>query len=124
MKIFLLSILSFAGLSASAQLKTIKIEDAAKNVGDSVAFCAKVQSSRYYVQVQGKPTVFYFGKPYPNHELSIVIWEKDRKNFAKPVELLYGDAELCIKGKVLLVDGRPQVVVASPDQVGVQEEGD
>lgn len=124
MKLFLLALLMGSAATASAQLKTIEVQDAAQHVGDSVQFCARVQSSRYYVQVADKPTVFYFGKSYPNHTLSIVIWEKNRRNFSGPVELLYGDAELCVKGRIVLADGRPQIEVAAPEQVGVQPESD
>ncbi|GAB4093497.1 hypothetical protein [Flaviaesturariibacter terrae] len=124
MRLILLALLLGAAAGASAQRTTIKVDEAASHIGDSVRICATVRSSRYYVQVQGKPTVFYFGKPYPNHQLSVVIWEKDRKNFPKPVELLYGDGALCFYGKLTLVDGRPQLEVTTPDQIGLQEEGD
>lgn len=121
--VFLALALAAAG-AAQAQRVTIKVEEAGQHVGDSVQFCATVKTSRYFVQVTGKPTILYFGNPYPNHQLSVVIWERDRKNFPKPVELLYNSGEVCVTGKVVLVDGKPQVEVRSPGQIGFPEDGD
>jgi hypothetical protein len=119
-----LAIILAIGCAASAQVKTIKPEEVDAHIGDSVRICAKVMSSRYYVQLEGKPTVFYFGNLYPKHSFSVIIWQKDRKNFKQPVELAYGDGDLCMKGKLVLVDGKPQLEVSSPDQIGYNDEGD
>ncbi|GAA4339144.1 hypothetical protein [Flaviaesturariibacter amylovorans] len=104
--------------------KTISIDSAAAYAGQHVQFCAPPASSRYFVQMDGKPTLLFFGKPYPNHVLSVVIWEKDRKNFSQPVELLFGAGmgPVCVNGTVKMVEGRPQIEVTSPKGIGIKEE--
>jgi len=116
-------LLLLAANSSSAQ-KVLSVEEAAARVGDSVQFCGDVISFRYAVQETGKPTFFYFGNRFPNQVLTIVIWEKHRKNFSKRVELAYGNATICVRGRVQLVDGKPVVEVSSEDQIGVREEED
>lgn len=122
MRPLFLAALLFAGGSVSAQ-KTIQVEEAANHVGDSVQVCGHPLSVRYAVQENGKPTYFYFGKAYPNHQLTMVIWQKDRKSFKEEhVELAYGDTDICIQGRIELVDGKPVIVVRSESQIGVKDD--
>ena len=120
MKGIALLLLSFLiGASINAQV-TIKLEDAATHVGDSVKTCGKVSGIRFMEGSKGQPTLINMGAAYPNQLLTIVIWEDLRKQFEKAPEELFKDKEVCITGKIELYRDKPQIVIRSKEQVQIQ----
>lgn len=109
--------------TASAQ-KEIKLEDAAKHIGDSVKVCGTVAASRYLSMGEGGPTYFYLGDAYPRQSLTLVVWKKDRKFFTKPPELVYAQQDVCAVGKLELVADKPQLTLYSEAQIKVVEEAE
>lgn len=101
-------------------LKYINVADVAKYIGDSVRFCSKVFSARYFESSANKPTLLDVNASYPNQLLSTVIWEQDRKNFAGAPELMYNNKEVCISGVVQLVNNLPQLVIRHREQIFVK----
>jgi hypothetical protein len=91
--------------------------DAHRHVGREVTVCGHVASATHLASVRGGPTFLNFGKPYPNHTFTIVIWDDARGRFSDPPESLYEDADICVTGKVALYKGKPQIVVRSPTQI-------
>jgi len=114
-----LFLLFLAGLSTRAQV-TIKLEDAAAHVGDSVKACGKVAGMRFMEGSKGQPTLINMGAAYPNQLLTIVIWEDLRKQFDKTPEELFKDKDICITGKIELYRDKPQIVIKSKDQLQLQ----
>ncbi|TMI94629.1 MAG: DNA-binding protein [Bacteroidetes bacterium] len=104
------------GLTVRSQVE-IKLEDAAKHVGDSVKVCGKVSGIRFMENAKGQPTLINLGAAYPNQLLTVVIWEDLRKQFDKTPEELFKDKEICITGKIELYRDKPQIVIRSKEQV-------
>ena len=115
----LLLSLFIVGLSTQAQI-TIKLEDAATHVGDSVKTCGKVAGIRFMEGSKGQPTLINVGAAYPNQLLTIVIWEDLRKQFDKTPEELFKDKDICIVGKIEFYRDKPQIVIKSKDQLQLQ----
>lgn len=101
-------------------LKYINVTDVAKYIGDSVRFCSKVFSARYFESSENKPTLLDVNASFPNQLLNIVIWDRDRKNFAGAPEVMYNNKEVCISGVVQLVSSLPRIVIRHRDQVTVK----
>ena len=108
--IFVLVIFFLWSISASAQT-TIQLADVGEYVGDSVTVCGKVSGGLFLEQAKGKPTFLNLGAAFPNHSLTIVIWNDVRKLFEKAPEELFKDKDVCVTGRVELFRGKPQIVV-------------
>ncbi|HZH63474.1 MAG TPA: hypothetical protein VEY10_01195 [Flavisolibacter sp.] len=103
--------------SVAPLFSTIKAEEAAQHIGDSVMICAKVYTARYLDRSKGKPTLINMGAPYPNQPLTIVIYEEDRAKFNGAPEEAFLDKEICVIGTLQLYNERPQIVVRRKEQI-------
>ncbi len=113
---FLLLIALCCTIASFAQTE-IKIEDAAKHVGDSVKICAKVYGGIFLEQAKGTPTFLNVGGSYPNNPLTLVIWADTRKTFEQKPEEFYKDKYVCIFGKITLFKDKPQIVLYNKNQL-------
>ena len=60
-------------------LKQISVKDIASHVGDSVSFCSKVYSSRYFEASENKPVVLDLQSDFGDPLVNLVIMEGERK---------------------------------------------
>ena len=105
-----------AGFSQTA-IPTIKLEDAAKHIGDSVSVCGKVAGGAFLEQMDDSPTFLTLGAPYPDQLLTLVIWKEQRTAYDPAPETFYVDKEICVTGKIALMRERPQIVIYKKDQI-------
>jgi hypothetical protein len=108
--LFLLSV-----TSALADTPWFSPYDARNQVGESVWICGVVGSARHARSVRGEPTYINLGPAYPEHVFTIVIWASDRSKFDYQPENL--DGGLCVRGRVGMYGGTPQIVVREPSQI-------
>ena len=118
MKCFFLILFIIIGFTSSAQLKEIEIADVSKDVGDSVHVVAQITGVRQLTNSKGQPTFINLGKPYPNHLLTLVIWEDIRKLITTEL------SEDKLKGGIVIVTGvietfkgKPQIVIENTKQL-------
>jgi hypothetical protein len=109
----LLSLL-FIAVAASAQT-TVKIEDIAKHEGDSVMVCTKIFGAKYFDNT-GR-TLLNAGAKYPDNPLTIMVPGESRANFKNKPEDYYLEKNVCIKGKVIMYHGKPEIIVY--DETGI-----
>jgi hypothetical protein len=107
--------------AAMPLFSSIKAEEAAQHIGDSVMICAKVYTARYLDRSKGKPTLINLGAPYPNQPLTIVIYEEDRAKFSSAPEEAFLDKEICVTGTLQLYNEKPQMVIRRKEQITVKE---
>ena len=112
----LLIVFSFLFNSTFAQLE-IKVEDAAKHVGDSVKICTKIFGARYFENSKNAPTLLNAGAKFPDAPLTIVIYGENRAAFKNKPEEYYPEKEICVTGKIVLYKEKPQIVVTSEEQL-------
>ena len=98
---------------------TIKLEDAAKHVGDSVNVCGKVAGGRFMDQLENSPTFLNLGAAYPDQLLSLVIWQDQRGQYDPAPEVQFMDKDVCVTGKIVIMRERPQMVIYKKDQIKV-----
>ena len=96
---------------------TIRADEAAQHIGDSVMVCAKVYTARYLERSKGQPTLLNLGAAFPNQPLTIVIFGEDRVNFSAAPEEAYNNKEICVTGVLQLYNEKPQIVVRKKEQI-------
>lgn len=92
--------------------------EAAAHVGDVATVCGEVASTRYLTSGR-RPTFLNLGRPYPDQDLTIVIWGEDRSRFAEPPDRAFRDRYVCVTGRIELYRGSPQIVVREPASLRV-----
>ena len=114
---YLLIIILVGFTEVSFAQKEIKIGDARKYVGDSVKIFSKIYGGKYLEAVKGSPTFLSLGRPYPNSDLTIVIWDDARKLFKKVPEDYYKGALVSITGRIQMFNNNPSIIVSNPNQI-------
>jgi DNA-binding protein YbaB len=99
------------GPQTSEAFKTIPVEDAAKHIGESVSIKAKVYSYKELANM----TLVNLGAEYPNQLLTVVL-----KGDAKALSTQIDNKLLCVKGKLELYKGKPEMVVTDAGQIQIE----
>lgn len=103
----------------AGELSTVEATEAGEHVGEMLRVCGRVVEATFARQVGGRPTFLNFGGRYPNPEFTVVIWDAVRRQFEAPPEDLYRDRRICVRGRIQLHEGTPQIEVESPGQVAL-----
>jgi hypothetical protein len=89
--------------------------EAANNLGGMATVRGPVVDSYFASRGQGQPTFLDIGRPYPDPDrFSVVIWGRDRPNFATPPEQTYRGRTVCVSGLIDTASGSPGIEVTSP----------
>jgi len=105
-----------AGLLAAA---TIPASAAKDHMNETGTVCGKVVGTRYLDQSPSKITFLNFDKPYPETPFTAIISGADRAKFGEP-EKAYLNKDLCVTGKIVEYNGKPEIVLTDPSQVRVE----
>ncbi|MCI0719387.1 MAG: YHYH domain-containing protein [Acidobacteria bacterium] len=103
------------------ETRTLSAAEAKDHIGETVTVCGKVVSARYAAGSRGSPTFLNLDKSYPEPVFTIIIWGSERASFGQPEGEYYGKA-ICVTGRVENYQGTPEMVVADPRQIALQEE--
>lgn len=114
----------FATLACAAEAEeysplpaeTVTASEVANHIGDVVTACGKVATAQYDKFKKGSPTVFQINKPFPFHDFSVVIWEKDRRKFEEKAQDFYTGKQICATGEVEGTELEPEIVARFPEQ--------
>lgn len=104
--------INFETITASYR-NGLNINDAIKNIGKKATICATVFG------IKSMPTVTQINlvANYPNSPLTIVIFAKNYKNFAAPLEELYKNKNICVQGKIEEYKGKAQIIIEKPEDI-------
>lgn len=94
----------------------IDAKDALQYKGKNVTACGRV----YGIKTTDKVTFINVGDKYPNSPLTVVIFAKDRKNFSQPIEELFANKNICIRGEVVEYQGKAEIIVTKPEDILIQ----
>jgi hypothetical protein len=98
-------------------LPTYAAGEAAAHAGRHARVCGRVVDAAYASGTEGRPTFLNFGRPYPDPVFTALIWGEDRARFSAPPERAYLDRRICVRGRIEMHEGRPEIVVRSPAQL-------
>jgi DNA/RNA endonuclease YhcR with UshA esterase domain len=116
---YIFSFILLCSFSLTRAQQSVKLEDIASHVGDSVTVTGKVYGIKYFESAKASPTLINIGAAFPNQLLTVVIYGEDRKRLELDPEKTFADADLSVTGKVELFKGKPQIVVTDKTQLSV-----
>lgn len=90
-------------------------------VGSECNVCGKVVATRYNKNTATAITYINFDEPYPNTPFSAVIFGKDRINFTYEPEIYLNGKMICVRGKVQMYNGKPQIIATSEKQFSLYQ---
>jgi micrococcal nuclease len=90
--------------------------EAAAHESRIVTVCDSVASTRFLGS--GRRTFLNLARPYPDQPFTVVIPFSVREMFAEPPETRFRHANVCIAGMVTLYQGKPQIMIHDPSQMG------
>ncbi|MES3630892.1 MAG: hypothetical protein PPP56_12085 [Longimonas sp.] len=96
---------------------TIRATEARSHLDRPAEVCGPVTNTSYLPRIGGEPTFLNMGGSYPDQPFTAVIWGEHRGHWSVAPERLYRDAEICVRGRIRLHEGTPQVEVRHPRQV-------
>lgn len=90
-------------------------------IGTDCNVCGKVVATRYNKNTATGITYINFDQPYPNTPFTAVIFGKDRINFTYEPEVYLNGKMVCVRGKVQLHNGKPQIVATNEKQFSLYQ---
>ena len=110
--------LLFSALYLYSQ-ESVSADSLAKYEGKTITVCAKVTGT-HMTSGKSKTTFINFGKPFPDHTFSVVIFKKDLQNFSyKPAKKLL-DKKVCVTGEIKIYKGKPEMIISREDQIKIE----
>ena len=92
------------------QLSVVQSSQARNHIGEILTIRINRAHCGYFPGTSGKPT-FCNDKPYPNHDFTMVVWEKDWSH--------YDGACLLVYGAINSFEGKPEIEVKSSSSVSL-----
>jgi micrococcal nuclease len=94
----------------------IRAVEASAHIGETVTVCDFVASASHLRRGR-RPTFLNLGRPFPEQDLTVLIWGSDRGRFQAPPEDEYRNAWICVTGEISTYRGQPQIVVRAPEAI-------
>lgn len=119
-----LLLLAGSGSTATAQQDEsalLEPSEAAEHVGEEATVCGEVAATAYVGSQPGKPSFLSFGAAYPDQVFSVVIFAEDADKFRRRPDRLYRARYVCVTGTVELFDGKPRMVVTTPEAIEITD---
>ena len=114
-----LSVVLVAAEVAAEEPLQITASETAQHVGEYAEVCGRIASAAHIAAVKGQPTFLNFERPYPDNLFTVVIWGSCRSRFDGRPEHMFDGKSVCVTGRIVEYQGKPQIVVENPDQIVV-----
>jgi hypothetical protein len=114
-------VLAFAVLFPALTLLAadpIPSAQAKDHINETGTVCGKVADARY-LESGSRPTFLNFDKKFPDHTFTAFIAGENREKFGTP-EKDYLEKDVCVTGKIVLFNGKPEIVLTEPSQIKLQ----
>jgi micrococcal nuclease len=95
---------------AGGDTGSLTAHQASAHVGEVRTVCDRVSSTRF-LRSGRRPTFLNLGHPYPEQDLTVVIWGEDRPLFGRAPEEQYRNRRICVTGRIELYRDQPQIVI-------------
>jgi hypothetical protein len=115
--ILLFTCLSFIAFSQSAD--SIPAKETVNHYNEIVKVYGIVSGGRWLQS--SYLTLINVDGDYPNHALTIMIKDVDRKKFSYTPETFLKGKKILITGKVIEYKGKPEMIITEADQIKVLE---
>lgn len=102
-------------------LENVPAKQASYFIGADCNICGEAVATRYNVKTKSAITYINFDQHYPNSPFTAVIFGKDRINFTYDPEVYLKGKMICVRGKVQLYRGKPQIVATHEKQFTIYQ---
>ena len=111
-------VLLLMGIAVADEYETIQADQADRHVGRNVTVCDHVTQ----VSHPSLSHVYFinFGPAWPNHEFTIVIWERDASRMEIDPVLEYSGKDVCVSGVIDRYQDRPQITLTDEKKIFVK----
>ena len=117
---FKLLILILFVSNAYTEIIEIKDTNAINNLGELRKVCGKVRST-HMSSSPSKQVYLNFGRKYPNHVFTGLIWYGSNKgNFTHRPDRFYLNKQICVSGVITQYRGIPQIQIDFEEQIEIQ----
>ncbi len=99
----------------------VTLEEVQNKVGQTVTVCGKIYGGVYLPNARNTPTLLNMGASFPNHQLTLVIFGENLKDFPAQPEVHFANQQVCVTGLVIDYKGKPEIILRSLNQI--QTEG-
>jgi micrococcal nuclease len=110
---FAILALAAGALGAADRIPASAAKD---HMNETATVCGKVVGARYLDNSENKITFLNFDKPYPDSPFTAIIQGENRAKFGEP-EKKYLNKDLCVTGKIVDFNKRPEIILTDPGQV-------
>ena len=113
-------LLSFILCGISSAQENLENADLTQYVDKQVRYCDFVYGT--HVTQGEKPVILLnLGADYPDAKLVVAIFHSDWENFSYKPEEFLKEKQICVKGKLVLYKGKPEIIVKGPKQIEVKQ---
>ena len=96
----------------------ISSAQAKDHLNETRTVCGRVADARY-LETGSQATFLNFDKKYPQNTFLAFIATENRARFGTP-EKQYLGKDICVTGKILEYNAKPEIVLTDPKQIRVQ----
>ncbi len=97
----------------------VTLENIASFEGKTITLCETVTGT-HQTKSESKVTYLNFGKPFPDHAFTVVVFKNVLNEFSYD-PLTLKNKKICVTGKVVFYKGKPQIVIKNESQIEVQQ---
>lgn len=112
----------FLPLSVTAQSK-IHAVDAAKHYGETVTICSTILEDNFIFDTKTKNTLLILGGGLQNQQVTVVVPEQTSKKVIDKPKNYYANKNVCVTGKVVELNGKPEILVNNEDKIRIGSGG-
>ncbi len=118
--VILMTFLGASTFSVIAQTP-IAVGNAAAHVGDTVKICDRIASTNGAQFADAKPTILLMGLTDSDKQVAIIVKPEIRKRFDYRPEKDLLNRNICVTGKLELIDGKLQITINKQEDIDVQK---
>lgn len=120
--VLLVLILSVTSSVAQTVAQKITLEEVQNNVGRTVTVCGQIHGGISLPNARNTPTLLNMGGSFPNHQLTLVIFGENLKDFPAQPEVHFANQQVCVTGLIIDYKGKPEIILKSMDQIKPETE--
>ncbi|WP_298392238.1 hypothetical protein [Flavobacterium sp.] len=110
-----LTLLLFLLITPLVKAQDVTLDNIATFEDKTVTLCETVTGT-YQTKSENKVLYLNFGAAFPNNAFTVVVFQKDFKNFSYDL-LTLKNKKICVTGKVVIYKGKPQIIISKEADV-------
>ena len=106
----------FFSMSAFGQNK-ISAADASRHYGETITICGTIPQDNFIIDTKTKNAFLILGTGSPNQQVTVVVPAAAAKKVINKPKNYYSNKNVCVTGKVVALNGKPEMVISDQDKI-------